>query len=315
MRRCFAALLLAVAVAFAAAPVLAAPLSVPTVETLAAGHGKVVLRVTAGPSGLPYGFAVYWMTQQDYDDYGAFWPENPAYPGLGWAKFTGSPNLNTFGGTVTTYVLGPGESATVEIGDIADEDASALTTNSPGELDYGQDQASATHSTDYVFCTWAIGGASGTSSSFSLNSGGTTTQSQNCTFTVGYWKNHPAAWPVAGLTLGTVFYSQAQLLQILNQPVGGNGLISLAHQLIAAKLNIANGASSAAVAATIAAADAQIGALVIPPIGAGYLSPASTSSKTQTLDDYNNGIIGPGHCEDTATRGNTTWGSIKSLYR
>jgi hypothetical protein len=190
-----------------------------------------------------------------------------------------------------------------------------MTTNSPGELDYGQDQAGPTHSTDYVFCTWAIGGASGTSSGFSLNSSGTTTLVQNCTFTIGYWKNHPGAWPVAGLTLGSVFYTQAQLLQILNQPVQGNGLVSLAHQLIGAKLNIANGASSAAVAATIAAADAQIGGLVIPPIGGGFLAPSSTSSKTQILDDYNNGVIGPGHCDDTTTRGNTTWGSIKSLYR
>ena len=310
MRRCFAALLLVVAVGFAAAPVSAAPLDVPTVEHLASGHGKMVLRVTAGNSGLPHGFAVYWMTMQDYEDYGSYWPENPNYPGLGWARFTGVPTLNTFDGTVSTYVLGPGQSAIVEIGDLADEEATALSTNSPGELDYGP-----TWGTEYVFCTWAIGGASGTSSSFSLNAGGTTTDVDNCTFTVGYWKNHPEAWPVAGLTLGTVFYSAAQLMAILNEPVSGNGLISLAHQLIAAKLNIANGASGAAVAATIAAADAQIGGLVIPPIGAGYLHPSTTSSKTQILDDYNNGLIGPGHCEDTATRGNQTWGSIKALYR
>jgi hypothetical protein len=119
---------------------------------------------------------------------------------------------------------------------------------------------------------------------------------------------------VAGLTLGTVFYTQAELLQILNTPVSGNGLVSLAHQLIVAKLNIANGANSGTVAATIAAADAQIGALVVPSVGAGYLSPASTSSKTQILDDFNNGIIGPGHCEDTSSKG-TTWGKIKSIYR
>ena len=105
------------------------------------------------------------------------------------------------------------------------------------------------------------------------------------------------------------------MLAILGQPVVGNGLVSLAHQLIAAKLNIAQGASSAAVAATIAAADAQIGSLVVPPGGAGFLSTASTSSKTQILDNYNNGIIGPGHCGDTATREHSTWGALKSLYR
>jgi hypothetical protein len=58
-------------------------------------------------------------------------------------------------------------------------------------------------------------------------------------FTQGYWKNHPDAWPLDTLTLGTVTYSKDQLLLILRRPVRGNGLVALAHQLIAAKLNVA----------------------------------------------------------------------------
>ena len=297
--------LLAGALTLAAAPVFATALDAPTVTRLASGHGKVTLQVTAGPSGAPSGFAIYWMKAADYSDYGDMWPSNESYPGLGWAHFTGVPTLNTFGGS--NFVLGSGESVIVEIGDLADE--SGLDTNSPGELEY-----STTSSTDYVFCTFAIGGTSGTRSSFSLNAAGTTLQAQNCTFTVGYWKNHPEAWPVTNLTLGTVNYTQAQLLQILNQPVSGNGLVSLAHQLIAAKLNILNGADGTVVNATIAAADAQIGALVIPPIGAGFLAPSSTSAKTQILDDWNNGITGPGHCASTQAH-TGTWGALKSLYR
>jgi hypothetical protein len=119
-----------------------------------------------------------------------------------------------------------------------------------------------------------------------------------CTLTQGYWKNHTEDWPVATLMLGTVSYSAAQLEAILTQPVAGNGLISLAHQLIAAKLNIANGADATAVAASITAADALIGGLIVPPVGAGHLAPASTGGLTTTLDEYNNGLIGPGHCED-----------------
>src|SRR5258705_5036 len=65
-----------------------------------------------------------------------------------------------------------------------------------------------------------------------------TTETTNCTYTQGYWKNHPNAWPVTSLTLGTVNYTKAQLIQILEEDVNGNGLISLAHQLIAALLNI-----------------------------------------------------------------------------
>lgn len=89
-----------------------------------------------------------------------------------------------------------------------------------------------------------------------------------CTHTQGYWKNHPEAWPVSSLKLGTVSYISAQLLSIFNEPVEGNSLISLAYQLIAAKLDIANGAD-----------------------------PSATSSLTTTLTDYNEGNIGPGHCE------------------
>jgi hypothetical protein len=121
-----------------------------------------------------------------------------------------------------------------------------------------------------------------------------------CTRTLGYWKTHPQAWPVNSLTLGTVSYSKAQLLKILNQPVRGNGLISLAHQLIAAKLNAATGASVPSdVAYTLwSQADALIGARVVPPVGNGYLAPDATSWWTSVLDQYNNGMApgGPPHC-------------------
>jgi hypothetical protein len=117
-----------------------------------------------------------------------------------------------------------------------------------------------------------------------------------CTYTLGYWKNHPQVWPVQSLKLGTTSYAQAQLLAIFGQPVKGNGLTSLSHQLIAAKLNIAAGADPTAAAAAISAADALIGGLVVPPVGSGFLAPSSTSGLITTLDNYNNGVTGPGHC-------------------
>jgi cysteine-rich repeat protein len=113
-------------------------------------------------------------------------------------------------------------------------------------------------------------------------------QAEDCTFTQGYWKNHAEAWDVTSLTLGGTPYTQAQLLSILRTPVRGNGLVSLAHQLIAAKLNLANGADDADIADEIAAADALIGSRVVPPIGSGYLSPSSTSSLVGALDGFNN---------------------------
>jgi hypothetical protein len=87
-------------------------------------------------------------------------------------------------------------------------------------------------------------------------------------------------------------------MAILDNPARGNGLVILAHQLIAAKLNIANGADPAAVQQTVGDADNMIGALVIPPLGNGYLPPGQTGDLNETLTEYNEGIIGPGHCND-----------------
>jgi hypothetical protein len=126
-------------------------------------------------------------------------------------------------------------------------------------------------------------------------------QSLGCTFTLGYWKNHANKWPAQAtpMTLGTVSYTKQQLLSIFNTPPAGNGLIQLAHQLIAAKLNIAHGANPTTIQATIAAADALIGGLVIPPIGSGFLDPSVTSGLIDTLDTFNNGLTpnGPPHCD------------------
>ena len=120
-----------------------------------------------------------------------------------------------------------------------------------------------------------------------------------CVQSQGFWKNHEEAWPVDSLMLGSTSYTKVELLAILNTPVGGNGLISLSYQLIAAKLNAENGAPvPAGIAAAIGAADTLIGALVVPPVGSDFLAPATTSALTGTLDQYNNGLYdgGPPHC-------------------
>jgi hypothetical protein len=122
-----------------------------------------------------------------------------------------------------------------------------------------------------------------------------------CTLSQGYWKNHPEAWPVTSLTLGTVAYDQAQLLQIMSQPVRGNGLVSLSHQLIGAKLNAASGVGLPSdVVQAIADADTLIDGQVVPPIGNGSLAPGATDTLTSILDVFNNGDFpgGPLHCSD-----------------
>jgi hypothetical protein len=98
------------------------------------------------------------------------------------------------------------------------------------------------------------------------------------------------------LQLGTVTYNRQQLQSIFENAVRTNGLVSLAHQEIAAKLNIANGSNGSCIQQTLAQADALIGDLVIPPVGNGFLSPRDTSGYVTTLTQYNEGFLCAPHC-------------------
>lgn len=130
-----------------------------------------------------------------------------------------------------------------------------------------------------------------------------------CTRTQGFWGSSPQGQALAKILvpapstmlLGTNGYTAVQLDSILDVPVMGNALLILAHQLIAAKFNILAGASNT-VSTTITNADTAIGALVIPPIGAAFVAPASPLGMTMTslasdLDKYNQGKAGVPHCD------------------
>jgi hypothetical protein len=64
----------------------------------------------------------------------------------------------------------------------------------------------------------------------------------NGMFTIGYWKNHPDAWPVTELTIGGITYDMAGLMTILWNAKSKDATEMLAAQLVAAKLNVATGA-------------------------------------------------------------------------
>lgn len=136
--------------------------------------------------------------------------------------------------------------------------------------------------------------------------------SGGCTLTQGYWKTHslhgPAPYDDAWLLVGpagadTTFYLSGQTYyQVLwTPPAGGNVYYQLAHQFIAAKLNLLNGAGSTpAVDAAIAAAEGFF----------ATKTPTSTLSKKDqqtlrgyaaTLASFNEGSTGPGHCSEDKT--------------
>lgn len=117
-----------------------------------------------------------------------------------------------------------------------------------------------------------------------------------CPFSQGFWKNHPSAWPVTSLDLGGETYTQDELITLLKTPVSGDASLILAKQLIAAKLNVANGSNSSSIASTISDADAllsSVGGRL--PLG---IHPSTDVGQNMTaageeLDEYNNLVLTP----------------------
>ncbi|HMN08989.1 MAG TPA: hypothetical protein PKC83_09415 [Gemmatimonadaceae bacterium] len=123
-----------------------------------------------------------------------------------------------------------------------------------------------------------------------------------CTLTQGYWKNHTEDWDSGQnyVDSGDIFYNSGKTyIEIMNTPPkGGNAYLQLAHQFIAASLNVGgtSGSGIAAVDAALAGADAYFAAAA-----AGIPAPTG-ATKTQlqawasTLGSFNEGLTGPGHC-------------------
>ncbi|HSS49624.1 MAG TPA: SdrD B-like domain-containing protein, partial [Thermoanaerobaculia bacterium] len=112
------------------------------------------------------------------------------------------------------------------------------------------------------------------------------------TGTLGYWKNHPDAWPVQSITIGGITYTKDQAITWLGTPVGGDESIALFHQLVPAELNALVSNNISCIFPTIQAADAW---MAQHPVGSG-VSTSSTagqqggSYETQ-LNSYNNGNL------------------------
>ena len=250
---------------------------------------NIAVTVTAGDAGAPAGFTIQWMTLDDYVALGNRWPVTSEIPNHTARSFCSA----TFGVPLTTGCIGynllPGQSVDVTIGDDSLYDNCAVSSPCSG--------SPLLCNTAYVFRVSAAASSvdqrSNTVTCATLPCVGS-----SCTYSQGYWRTHQDSWPVTSLTLGTVTYQAAELMAMLENPARGNGLVILAHQLIAAKLNIANGADPSEVQQAITDADNMIGDLAVPPIGNGYLEPAQTGDLTQTLTEYNEGTIGPGHCND-----------------
>jgi len=121
-----------------------------------------------------------------------------------------------------------------------------------------------------------------------------------CPRSQGFWKNHLSDWPVESLKLGDETYTMREAVILMKMPTRGDASIILARHLIAAKLNIENGANPAPADEIIEAADELLakfrGRL---PYG---VRPFTDDGKEMlryaaTLDAYNNRWLTP-NCMD-----------------
>jgi hypothetical protein len=152
-------------------------------------------------------------------------------------------------------------------------------------------------------------------------------QEIGCTLTQGYWKTHSLAGPApydqtgGWANLGDFdgdgtpeqegedfFNTGYTWIEIFNTPpAGGNAYIILAHQWMAATLNSLKDddpASLASVAAEMAQAEGLLTgyATTHNDLGVPYIPDdpdrATAIAIAETLDDFNNGLVGPPHCDD-----------------
>jgi hypothetical protein len=135
-----------------------------------------------------------------------------------------------------------------------------------------------------------------------------------CTLTPGYWKTHsiygPAPYDDTWALIGEdtpFFLSEQSYYEVLWTPAaGGNAYYILAHAYIAAELNFLNGADPTDVQAAFDAATALFETYTPAEIAA-LRGPSGNALRSQfidlatTLDAYNNGLIGPGYCDEDSS--------------
>lgn len=125
-----------------------------------------------------------------------------------------------------------------------------------------------------------------------------------CTLTQGYWKTHASGkkfddgWNLVGGPGALFFSSNMSWLQIFNTPPkGGNAYLQLAHQYMAAKLNALNGASTTPeVDAALTWAEGFFAGKT-PSTSLTKSEIQDARTRAGTLASYNEGAIGPGHCQ------------------
>jgi len=111
------------------------------------------------------------------------------------------------------------------------------------------------------------------------------------TGTPGYWKNHPEAWPVAGIKVGGVYYTKAQIITLLGK-VGKDKSITIFASYVSAWLNTYIDNDPSCVSAAMNSADGWFASY---PPGSNVAGSSTAWQQAepwhQTMDAYNNGLL------------------------
>lgn len=133
---------------------------------------------------------------------------------------------------------------------------------------------------------------------------------RGCSLTIGFWKTHGGFGPQADvvtpllpISLGSFEVSDGQIAHdVLSMNVYGrqsNGITKLMAQLLGTKLNAASGADTGALGDAIAEADQFLTDYSWEDWGSMSRRMKKHVIRMMSMfDDYNNGLIGPGHCGD-----------------
>jgi hypothetical protein len=113
---------------------------------------------------------------------------------------------------------------------------------------------------------------------------------ENCTQPVSFWLENPAAWPYDTLFIGDNYITQQNALQSLSLHNRDLAQDNLTAQLIAARLNVFNGADATLIEDILAEADQLLSSNLADVQRMAILA--------RGLEMYNTGALGPSLCPD-----------------
>lgn len=126
-----------------------------------------------------------------------------------------------------------------------------------------------------------------------------------CTLTQGFWKNHEEDWPAQWQ--GAHLCGESWLDLLNTSPSGGDAKLILAHQYFAAVLNVASGAcTTPEVDQALQTAANLLNQCDDSLFDKQTQTRAQAISAALVLANFNEGLIGPGHCDAVSSKKRNT---------